>query len=161
MLRISRKADYAVFLLGGIARHGAYPGGSVPDAVVSAQEVARQAGLNKSVVANLLKSFAREGVLESVRGLRGGYRLARRPDAITLGQILQVVDGPFQLVDCVRDGNEHDEHRCSLIAFCPTKNPMHVVHGRIADLLHQITLAEMCGLNGCPATPTFAASSQP
>src|SRR5262252_7543728 len=84
MLRISKKADYAVFLLGCIVRQGAYPGGTAPEAVVSAHEVARQAGLNKSVVANLLKVFARDGMLESVRGLKGGYRLARAPDAVSL-----------------------------------------------------------------------------
>lgn len=160
MLRISKKADYAVFLLGSIARHGAFPGGSAQESVVSAHEVARQAQLNKSVVANLLKSFAREGVLESVRGLKGGYRLARSPEEITLGQILRVVDGPFQLVECAGgdDEAEIDAHACTLIGFCPTKNPMRVVHERIAGLLDQITLAEMCGLHGCPATPTFAAS---
>ena len=82
MLRISKKADYAVFLLGAIARQGAYPGGRAEDAVVSAHEIARQAGLNKSVVANLLKEFSRHGLLESVRGLRGGYRLASPPSEI-------------------------------------------------------------------------------
>ena len=60
MLRISKKADYAVFLLGAIARQGACPGGSAPDSVVSAHEIAKQAGLNKSVVANLLKEFSRQ-----------------------------------------------------------------------------------------------------
>ena len=101
MLRISKKADYAVFLLGAIARQGAFPGGSAPDSVVSAHEIARQANLNKSVVANLLKEFARRNLLESVRGLRGGYRLGKPPDEISLGEILEVVEGPFTLVDCI------------------------------------------------------------
>ena len=162
MLRISKKADYAVFLLGYIARQGAFPGGSAPDSVVSAHEIARKASLNKSVVANLLKAFARNGTLESVRGLRGGYRLAQAPGDVTLGQILQTVDGPFTLVDCLqhdgRPAEPHDDHLCNLIAFCPTKNPMRVVHDRIANLFAEISLAEMCGLQGCPATPTFSAS---
>lgn len=101
MLRISKKADYAVFLLGAIARQGAYPGGSAAESVVSAHEIAKQARLNKSVVANLLKEFARHNLLDSVRGLRGGYRLARAPHEISLGQILEVVEGEFVLVDCV------------------------------------------------------------
>ena len=104
MLRISKKADYAVFLLGAIARAGAYPGGPAGDTVVSAQEIARQARLNKSVVANLLKEFARAGLLESVRGLRGGYRLMKAPAAISLADILEVVEGRFVLVDCVAHG---------------------------------------------------------
>lgn len=179
MLRISKKADYAVFLLGAIARQGAYPGGSAGDAVVSAHEIARLAGLNKSVVANLLKEFARHGLLESVRGLKGGYRLARSPSDISLGEILEVVEGRFSLVDCIgehpetgtgllplakgspsgsarptgtpnRDLPTRDlptrDHQCSLIAFCPSKNPMRVVHERISLLFHQIRLDELCSL---------------
>ena len=145
MLRISKKADYAVFLLGCIAREGAFPGGSAAEAVVSAHEIARLAGLNKSVVANLLKVFAKDGMLESVRGLKGGYRLTRSPAKVTLAHILQAVDGPFHLVDCVRHGHEPmaDDHSCTLITFCPTKNPMRVVHDRIERLLGEITLSEM------------------
>jgi Rrf2 family protein len=163
MLRISKKADYAVFLLGAIAREGAYPGGPAGDAVVSAHEIARQAHLNKSVVANLLKRFAKDGMLESVRGLKGGYRLKKAPDAITLGAILTVVDGPLNLVDCLRPDGSLDtglDHHCNLIAFCPTKNPMRIVHERIGNLFEQITLAEMCGLSGCPATRVSTAPAK-
>ncbi len=163
MLRISKKADYAVFLLGAIARQGAYPGGPASDAVVSAHEIARLAGLNKSVVANLLKDFARHGVLESTRGLKGGYRLARPPADVSLGEILEVVEGRFTLVDCI--GATHDappspnllaqappqptegrDHQCSLISFCPSKNPMRIVHERISELFHRIRLDELCSL---------------
>lgn len=159
MLRISKKADYAVFLLGAIARQGAYPGGAASDTVVSAHEIARLAGLNKSVVANLLKDFARHGVLESVRGLKGGYRLARAPGAVSLGEILEVVEGRFTLVDCIPAHDapapsllaqsraaEPRDHHCSLISFCPSKNPMRVVHERISRLFHQIRLDELCSL---------------
>lgn len=169
MLRISKKADYAVFLLGAIARQGAFPGGAAAEEVVSAHEIARLAGLNKSVVANLLKEFARVGVLESVRGLKGGYRLARPPAEISLGDILEVVEGRFTLVDCVGDHTEAraagllaqapsqadaKSHNCSLISFCPSKNPMRVVHERIARLFHQIRLDELCSL---PAKPVGSA----
>lgn len=162
MLRISKKADYAVFLLGCIARQGAYPGGAHADAVVSAQEISKQAGLNKSVVANLLKEFGKHGLLESVRGLKGGYRLVRAPSEIALGEILAVVDGPFALVDCLRDGahgghgsarSQHDGEPCSLISFCPSKSPMRAVHERIANLFREIHLDEMCGLVPLPTSP--------
>lgn len=178
MLRISRKADYAVFVLGAIARQGAYPGGPAEDSVVSAQEISRQAGLNKSVVANLLKEFAKHGLLVSVRGLKGGYRLGREPRSISLGEILEVVEGRFTLVDCIphdvplptraiqTDGREPTgdgaangaatrsagaatgaaTHECSLIAFCPSKSPMRLVHERIARLFDEIRLDELCSL---------------
>ncbi|MCA8977527.1 MAG: Rrf2 family transcriptional regulator [Planctomycetes bacterium] len=163
MLRISKKADYAVFLLGAIARQGVFPGGAAESTVVSAQEIARLCGLNKSVVANLLKDFARQGLLDSVRGLRGGYRLARSPGEISLQEILEVVEGKFVLVDCINDvapganGSsrapaapsgeaESNGHECSLIGICPSKNPMRLVHQRIGDLFAGISLDELCCL---------------
>ncbi len=195
MLRISKKADYAVFLLGAIARQGAYPGGEAEASVVSAHEIARQAGLNKSVVANLLKEFAKHGLLESVRGLKGGYKLVRAPRQISLAEILEVVEGKFTLVDCIEvhgtvPARSHSEPRseprsephsepvaaasplalarqqpaesvstCSLIAFCPSKNPMRVVHDRISHLFQQIRLDELCNLPSDPRSATSVAPS--
>lgn len=164
MLRISKKADYAVFLLGAIARQGAFPGGSAADSVVSAHEIARQAGLNKSVVANLLKEFARHDVLDSVRGLRGGYRLKRAPAEVSLGQILEVVEGKFVLVDCISDSGDasagDDENTaadCSLISFCPSKQPMRLVHERIQQLFDEIHLDELCAMTPvCSPAPESA-----
>ncbi|MFN9948977.1 MAG: RrF2 family transcriptional regulator [Planctomycetota bacterium] len=190
MLRISKKADYAVFLLGAIARQGAYPGGQNPEAVVSAHEIARLAKLNKSVVANLLKEFAKHGLLDSVRGLKGGYRLAKAPAAIALADILEVVEGRFTLVECVAPGqdadaaaksgsgllslapsmraaDDHDGADCALIAFCPSKAPMRVVHDRIARRFRDIKLDELCALppthhsNGPAATRPAAPASAP
>lgn len=179
MLRMSKKADYAVFLLGAIARQGAYPGGAAAESVVSAHEVARQAGLNKSVVANLLKEFTKHGLLVSVRGLKGGYRLARAPGEVSLGEILEVVEGRFVLVDCVAHGadapsraaskllalapsmrgEDAHEHDCSLISFCPSKAPMRIVHERISQLFASIHLDELCSLTPTPKAPAVNSAS--
>ncbi len=145
MFRITKKGDYAVFLMCHLARDG--PLGTAD--VVSAHELAEHSGLNKSVVANLLKDLTRGGLLDSVRGLRGGYRLARPAEDISLGQILEVVEGPFLLVDCADDeargAKPGDDHYCSLVSFCPSRNPMRVLHGRIARLLNEIKLPELLG----------------
>lgn len=184
MLRISKKADYAVFLLGAIARQGAYPGGSAETSVVSAHEIARQAGLNKSVVANLLKEFTKHGLLESVRGLKGGYKLTRSPREISLAMILEVVEGRFTLVDCIAEhapgrataqatpathslltlakgphGDAPSGPGCSLSGFCPSKAPMRIVHERISHLFQQITLDELCSMP-MPPQAALANSSQ-
>ena len=178
MLRISKKADYTVFLLGAIARQGAFPGGPAADSVVSAHEIARQAGLNKSVVANLLKEFAKHGLLDSVRGLKGGYRLMRAPRDITLGEILEVVEGKFTLVDCVPPPGAHaaepaapsllaqaagtadDHHGCSLFSFCPSRTPMRIVHERIAQLFREIRPDELCCLPGAATPPVATTASR-
>lgn len=159
MLRISKKADYAVFLLGAIARQGAYPGGSAGDAVVSAHEIARQARLNKSVVANLLKEFAKSGLLESTRGLKGGYRLGRAPREIALADILEVVEGRFVLVDCVahgqasesasrgQDGGSPGPH--PLLALAPSMQPAQTDPSHQAS--HQASHQDCALMSFCPS----------
>lgn len=145
MLRISKKGDYAVFLMCQLARQETTQQANV----VSAHDLAEQSGLSKSVVANLLKDLTRAGLLESVRGLRGGYRLAIPSGEISLGQILEVVEGPFALVDCAHDDAKGaapgDDHYCSLLSFCPSRDPMRVLHKRIAHLMDDIKLPEMLG----------------
>ena len=166
MLRISKKADYALSFLGHIARNGAYPGGKNPERVISAQSIADQTGLHKSVVANLLKDLTKDGVLTSTRGLKGGYRLAIHPGDVSFKRVLAVVDGPFQLVECCGPdgadadappaldgavapdggGDEETGHACGLIAFCPSRNPMQLVNQRLDALLESLRLDELCGL---------------
>jgi Rrf2 family protein len=155
MFRLTKKGDYAVFLMCHLAQRG--PLGTAD--VVSAHDLAEHSGLNKSVVANLLKDLTRAGLLESVRGLRGGYRLARPAEDVSLGNILEVVEGPFLLVDCAHDeatdAQPGDEHYCSLESVCPSRSPMRVLHERIARLMNELKLPELLG----SAAPASAGSS--
>ena len=156
MLRISKKGDYAVFLMGYLARHGSFGGPHV----VSAQEIADRSHLHKSVVANLLKNLTKAGLLLSVRGMHGGYQLALPAAKISLGRILEVVEGPFALVDCASDAPDGDS-MCSLLSFCPSKRPMRVLHGRIATLMDELKLDDLVGSDStfAPQPPVASAAA--
>jgi Rrf2 family protein len=148
VLRISKKGDYAVFIMGHLAQRGAH---AHTDRVVSAQEIATRSGLHKSVVANLLKDLTKAGLLESVRGIHGGYRLGMAAEDISLSRILEVVEGPFVLVDCAEGHGGGESHHadgasaCSLMSFCPSMRPMRVLHERIARLMEELRLPELVG----------------
>jgi Rrf2 family protein len=155
MIRFSRMADYGVLLLGHFVRH--------EDALSSASELAETYHMPRGVVANLLKAFCKAGLLESRRGLHGGYRLARPGSEISLLEVLSVIDGPVQLIDCaVLDMTATAPGAASSCGYedvCPSRSPMRGVHQRIIDLLDGITLAELMHIHAPTAASTTASPS--
>ncbi|MCA8956580.1 MAG: Rrf2 family transcriptional regulator [Planctomycetes bacterium] len=146
MIKISRKADYAVLIMASLAERALTETGPQP---TSAQEIADHSGLSRAVVANLLKALTRAGLLDSVRGANGGYHLAQPPGDISLAQILEAVEGPLQLVECAASLEPRPtDHRstCNLFRTCPSRGAMRVVHDRVAGLMRQIRLPELLQL---------------
>lgn len=135
MIRFSKMADYGVLLLGHFARH--------PGDLTSAAELSEAYHMPAAVVRNLLKAFGRAGLLESRRGQHGGYRLAAEPSQVSLLDILGVVDGPVQLIDCALDELGSVGQGCEYEDVCLSRSPMVGVHKRIVAFLGDITLAEL------------------
>ena len=129
MLKLSKKTDYAIILLTHL--------GEVGDNV-SAQKVAAHYKLPYSMVANILKQLVSSGLIESTRGQRGGYVLARQADEIKLSQIIEVVDSTFSLVECA-----HDEDLCKIYQCCPTQRPLISLHNKIQQFFEETTLASI------------------
>ncbi len=140
MIRFSKMADYGVLLLGHFTQNG--------NALVNTAGLAEQYHMPRTVVANLLKEFCKAGLLESRRGLHGGYRLLRAPDDISLLDMLSVIDGPVQLTDCAA---EDIIHQCDYSDVCHSRSPMRAVNQRIVDFLGQMTLSELMN-DVAPAT---------
>ena len=148
MIKISRKADYAVLIMADLAHRTRRHDGEDKMAPVSAPEIADSTNLSRAVVANLLKALTRAGLLESVRGAGGGYRLAMPMASINLAQILAAVEGPMRLVDCATldTGSANDLPDCSLSDGCPSRSAMRVVHDRVSRLMEEIQLPELLKL---------------
>ena len=132
MLKLSKKIDYGLMLL---SRMCAAP------APASAREMAGRYDLPQPMVANILKALAANGMLVSTRGVQGGYKLARTPLEITLAQVVDALEGPFNLVDCVAG-----EDSCKFTEVCPTHEPIQVVHEKFQKFMSRLTLAEIVGM---------------
>lgn len=132
MIRFSKMADYGVLLLGHFAQNG--------NALASTAELAEHYHMPRTVVANLLKEFCKAELVESRRGLHGGYRLARPADEITLLEMLSVIDGPVQLTECAA---EEIVQQCDYSDVCHSRSPMRAVNQRIVDFLGLLTLSEL------------------
>lgn len=130
MLRITKESEYAFMLLSALLRH---------DTPQSAASLSASTGLAEPITGKVLKRLVRDGILQSVRGIYGGYQLSRPPETITALAVVEAIEGDLQLVDCV---NHHAEpcalaHRCQISTFWQQLNH------EIAALLRRRTLAEM------------------
>ena len=139
MLSLTRKTDYALVALAGLAAN--WPDGR---GGASAHELADRLDLPLPALRNILKALARHGVVASTQGVSGGYRLARPAEQITLSDIVQAVQGPVRLALCCTDSTDnHGDHVCRLEDSCRIKATVRGVHDRMMEFLAQVTLAQI------------------
>ena len=96
MLRLSKKADYALMAMKHLALRG--DRGSS-----SAREIAEQYDIPIELMAKVLQRLVRRGLLASHQGTRGGYQLARLPAQISVADVIQAIDGPVTVTACSTD----------------------------------------------------------
>ncbi len=136
MLRLSKLTDYAVVVLARLARDGdAAPSGPVQNAL----SLAADTGIAEPTVAKVLKLLAQAGLVEGVRGPRGGYRLTRPVASVPLSDIIVAIDGPIALTACVDGGMG----ACEAEGICPVRGRWDPVNNAIRRALSGITLAEL------------------
>lgn len=136
MLRISRIADYGV-VLG--TRLAALRGEELRSTV----ELAGDTGIPQPTVSKILKQLVRDGIVGSERGARGGYRLARRPEDISVASIISALEGPIGVTECGVDGDHEDHTDCELSGHCDVRGNWQLINQAILRALEGITLAEM------------------
>ena len=134
MIRISRLTDYGIVLMSYMAAQ--------PHRVHNAAEAAAGAHLPLPTASKLLRVLAREGLLASHRGVKGGYILARAPEQISVASIIRAVEGPIALTVCAVDPSGD----CELELICPVRAPWQKINQAIRQALEGISLAEMATL---------------
>jgi len=135
MLRITKVTDYGIEILARMARENTQS---------SAADLAQASSLPLPIVSKVLKILARGGVLESKRGARGGYILARSADQITVAEIIEIFEGRIGLTDC-EVGADGAQRECARAETCSVIGPWKAINNAIAETLNSITLAEMAG----------------
>ena len=131
MLRISKLTDYGIVLLVRLAQEE-------PGTTHNAREMAEATELPLPAVSKMLKSLAAADLLESLRGARGGYRLARPPAAVTVAEVLEALEGPIALMDCAV-GPGH----CEVEDSCGVREPWQRINRAIHETLGRVTLADL------------------
>jgi Rrf2 family protein len=131
MLRLSKKADYALMALKHLAIRGDRESSS-------AREIADQYDIPIELMAKVLQRLVQRGLLTSHQGTRGGYELARLPRQISVADVIQAIDGPVTVTACsTEDGS------CEQFAKCNVRDPLWKVRERILAALDDCTIAEL------------------
>jgi Rrf2 family protein len=131
MLKLTKKADYGLIALRHLAVNAGEPS-------ASAKAIAECYGIPLPLLAKILQKLTKLGMLESLPGANGGYRLAREACQITALEVIRAIDGPIILTSCF---TEHGE--CSHSEKCTVREPLRRVHEGILGLLNAITISDM------------------
>lgn len=131
MLRLSKKADYALIAM----KHLALRSG---ENAASAREIAAQYDIPVELMAKVLQRLARGGLLVSQQGTRGGYSLARAATTISVADVIQAVDGPLTVTAC-----STDEESCDQYSKCNVRDPLWKIKDRILTALATCSIYEM------------------
>ena len=134
MLRLSKKADYALMAM----KHLAVQGASGGPGAASAREIAEHYDIPIELLAKILQRLARRGLLTSHQGTRGGYSLARPATVISIADVIQAVDGPLTVTAC----SVHDQ-ACGQYSKCNVRDPLWRIKDRILTSLAACSLDEI------------------
>ncbi len=126
---LCKSSDYATLMMVFLSQHA--------DCVLSSTEIARRLAISQSMVVKLLKRLSRAHLLVAERGHGGGYRLARKPEQISLADVICAVE-EIAVTECSKQ-----QSTCQLEAHCPLRSNWLVINRVLLRVLQRIHLADM------------------
>lgn len=150
MLKLNKMTDYAVVVLGQMARD--------PGRVRTAAALSETTAIPLPTVSKLLKILAGVRLVTSHRGANGGYSVDRTAEQVTVADIVQAVDGPIALTACVDDS----DGQCEVSSSCPISGNWNRVNLAVRRALEDVTLADLLDPTEMfPLQPATAGARQP
>lgn len=134
MLKISRLTDYGLLAVVYLARRAGE--------VTSAREIAEFYHLPLPAVTKVLKTLNHGGVIHSHRGVGGGYSFDANPEVVTLGRLIEIFEGPWDLTEC-ETFDDHGEATCAIRVACPSRRFMFGINRAVKGAFEQVTLDDL------------------
>ncbi len=129
-MKLSTKGKYGLYAMFYLAQHE----GSGPQPLKAVAEI----GVPEDYLEQLLGNLRRAGLVTTVRGAQGGYQLAKAPEDITVGDIIDATEGPLSISECISD-----EGCCHRSGECRTRRVWEYLSNSINGLLQSISLRDM------------------
>ncbi|MGE5629274.1 MAG: RrF2 family transcriptional regulator [Solirubrobacterales bacterium] len=129
-MKLSTKGRYGVKAMVDLAIHF----GEEP---VSIKSISERQNISEYYLEQLFSPLRKANLIKSVRGAQGGYILSNPPDKITVAEIMEVLEGPVEISDCVEEGV------CSNIECCATRLLWVRIKDSIDSVMQSTTLQDM------------------
>ena len=135
-MKLSLRGEYALraLLVLGLNHH---------QPVVRIQAISDQQNIPKRFLEQILNDLKSAGILESKRGAAGGYRLARRPEEISLASVVRHIEGALAPVSCVSE-RFYQKCSCPDESRCAIRSVMKEVRDAVVKIAERITVADLC-----------------
>lgn len=125
---------------------------------VALGDIASAENLSVAYLEQLLAHLRRAGLVGSTRGAHGGYELTRRPEEMTVGEVVRVLEGPIAPVECVAE--TEDPVCCERASDCASRQVWQRVRDSILAVLDSTTLADLCRGTGAGEAETRPPAGQ-
>lgn len=107
--------------------------------IVTAKEISTKFSIPHELLAKILQKLKKEKVLESIKGVNGGYRLLKKPEDIKLSYLIKMMDGDFGITECIHGQSEDD---CSMFRGCTIKTPVNLMQKELEDFFDTKTISD-------------------
>jgi Rrf2 family protein len=128
MLKLSKKTEYAIIAILEMAN-------SKHEMLSTTKNLSKKYNLPRELVGKVLQGLAKEGIILSQQGVKGGYKLSIPLKEITINRIITAVEGPIKLVDCTLE--------CEQLDYCNIKTPMEFIQIELKRFFNDITLLDL------------------
>lgn len=130
-MKLSTKGRYGVKAMFELAlQYGGEP--------VSIKEIADKLNISDYYLEQLFGTLRKSGLVNSTRGAQGGYVLSKAPELITAADILNVLEGPIEISDCIAD-----DMNCSRSNYCATRLLWIKISDSVNNVINSVTLQDM------------------
>lgn len=133
-MQLTRFTDYSLRVLIHLGNH--------PDTLATVAAIAAEHGISRNHLTRVVHQLGLKGYVETARGKGGGFRLARRPDEIRIGDVVRDMESGFDLAECFRQGDS----ACRLLPSCALKPALAGAGRAFLTALDHYTLADMLSI---------------
>jgi Rrf2 family nitric oxide-sensitive transcriptional repressor len=144
-VQLTRYSDYTLRVLIYLALH--------PERLVTIEEIARSYDISKAHLVKVVHQLGLRGYVETVRGRRGGLRLARRAEEIRVGEVVRSTEENMDLVECFDPENS----QCAIEPACGLRSVLHEALGAFLAVLDRYTIADLVARRRKPLVRLLAA----